>query len=114
MEVLNTNNHDDILFHFLLKIKSLLSQEGHLKLVDRDNCLGFITNHGFTLEEVKTIIMSLTMSDLIKGPEKDHNGEGAVWVFKKEYDGMMLYIKLKLESELEKEMVKLISFHEDE
>ena len=66
------------------------------------------------IEDIKNIIGELKCSDYIKGPELDHSGSGTVWIFKKEYDSKLIYIKLKIENQNNVEILKCISLHEDE
>lgn len=71
-------------------------------------------SNNLEIESVKEIILSLTCTDYYSGPEADHNGEGFVVVFKKDYCNKTLYIKLKIEEELGIEKLKCLSLHEDE
>ena len=51
---------------------------------------------GITVEDQKSIIKSLSISDYVQGPMSDHNGTaGNIWVFKKAAFGVLFYIKIK-------------------
>ena len=101
-------------FNFLIKAKKLVNNKDGFTIVNRDKNLNFITNNGLLIEDIKNIIGELKCSDYIKGPELDHSGSGTVWIFKKEYDSKLIYIKLKIENQNNVEILKCISLHEDE
>ena len=70
--------------------------------------------YGLTIQDVKDTILSLTCADYIDGPEKDRDAHGSVWIFKKELENKIIYIKLKIETNNNEQKLKCLSFHEDE
>lgn len=70
--------------------------------------------YGLTIQDVKDTILSLTCADYISGPEKDRDAHGSVWIFKKELENKIIYIKLKIETNNNEQKLKCLSFHEDE
>ena len=69
---------------------------------------------GISWEDAKTEVYGLTASEYFQGPEKDRDFPGAdlFWMFKKNVDGQVIYIKFKV-LYLEDGKVKLVSFHFD-
>ena len=81
----------------------------------RSKNINFLTRYGFTIKEVKKVILSLTPLDYQRGPEPDENKNkepGQIWIFNKSYLNKEIYIKLKIFSYNEKLFLKCISFHE--
>lgn len=70
---------------------------------------------GLTIEDVKEEILNLFVEDYYSGPNKDYNENrvGEIWVFKKKLDGIKFYLKLKISNKNNNEILKCISFHED-
>ncbi len=100
---------------FLLDFKQ--TAEGELHVPNRDKNLAFLARHGFTARERKEIILGLRMDDYVKGPEVDDrwpDGPKCVWVFGVQYEGIHIYIKLKLIEEDKEKRAICISFHEAE
>lgn len=69
---------------------------------------------GYNPRAVMQEIKELKANNLYEGPIGDHNSKhgGYVWIFKKEVNGVLLYIKLKIRLRNGKE-VFLMSFHPD-
>ena len=59
-------------------------------------------------------MLTLSSSDFISGPEIDRNypNSDCLWIFKKNINGDIIYIKFKIEYQ-QKAQMKIISFHLD-
>lgn len=68
----------------------------------------------YTPRAVLQEILELEPKDLFEGPvlDKDFKYPGEVWIFKKEVNSILLYIKLKIRVRNDKD-VFLMSFHPD-
>lgn len=64
----------------------------------RDKNRDFLASNGFTLEDQLTILRSLTPADCIKAEEDrdDPNHMDTYWFHKKNYDGLLVYVKYKI------------------
>lgn len=100
---------------FLTKAKKLLST-GNYDFVPRRKNMQALAQHGLTFADAKSEILELTAGDYYKGPKKDFdlNHPGDIWEFKKEIEGSKFYIKLKIENQNGRELLKCLSFHEDD
>ena len=78
---------------YLIKIKKLLSS-GKYDFVPRKKNLESLSMLGFTIDYDKDKI-------------------GKIWVFKKKLEGYKFYIKLKIVSEDNNDILRCISFHKD-
>lgn len=78
---------------YLIKIKKLLSS-GKYDFVPRKKNLDSLSTLGFTIDYDKDKI-------------------GKIWVFKKKLEGYKFYIKLKIVSEDNNDILRYISFHKD-
>lgn len=99
---------------FIITLKELSNKENGIVFVDTrgNKCIDYIKNIGLTLNEAKQEIAELKETELVKGPEKDRDREGVIWVFKKKIKEKDTYIKLKLETNENQRFIKCISFHE--
>ncbi|MBR6688597.1 MAG: type II toxin-antitoxin system MqsR family toxin [Clostridia bacterium] len=71
----------------------------------------FMREYSLTDEDVKNIVRSLTVKDCFKGPEKDRDEEyeGFLFFFCPMFEGIKLYIKIRIESD---EKSVCLSVHE--
>ena len=99
---------------FLIKAKQLL-QSGRYTFVNRRKSLNSLMQYGISIEEVKNEIMDLTVKDYHSGPlmDDDLRRMGEIWIFKKEINHTVFYIKFSLDSLEDGEFLKCVSFHED-
>ena len=76
----------------------------------------FIIENELSSSEIIAIIKSISADDYIKGPIPDNKEnwrrKKPVWIFKKTYEGLKLYIKLKIF--INNKHVYVVSMHEDE
>lgn len=74
-----------------------------------------LMKHNLTIPVAMEELMSLTVSDYRKGPETDYDPKhpGDIWVFKRQIRHTRFYIKLKIVTEGNEDIVKCIGFHED-
>lgn len=100
---------------YLTSVKKLLSA-GEYEFVPRRKNMQALAQHGLTIADAKDKILGLVAGDYYKGPKPDldQNRPGDIWEFKKAIDGMIFYVKLKIVQEEGKEILRCLSFHEDE
>jgi len=100
---------------FLTRIKESITSKNFV-VTPRDKNNEFLAKTGMTPKERENIILSLESWHYIKGPVSDHknHGEKEIWVFKVNYSGKDIYIKLKLSpnSDTNTFFGKCLSFHE--
>lgn len=75
-----------------------------------------LARYGLTIDDAKSEIFDLSINDYYKGPKKDFDTRrpGEIWEFKKDIDGTIFYIKIKIVDEDGEKVLKCIGFHEDE
>ena len=100
---------------FLEEAKSLIST-GRYDFVPRCKNMQSLAEHGLTISDVRDEILSLTTGDYYSGPKRDHdaNRPGDVWEFKRNVDGDIFYVKVKISEDNRGKVLKCLSFHEDE
>lgn len=100
---------------YLVKVKYLLSA-GKYDFVPRRKNMLALAQHGLTITDAKNEILGLTVSDYYKGPKQDldPNRPGDIWEFKKDIDGILFYVKVKIVQENGEDILKCIGFHEDD
>lgn len=100
---------------YLIKVKEIVIKNG-IEFIERDKNLNFMTNLGLTINDVKECILSLTPSNYLSGPSKDHDSRRREDVFEYliTYKDKELYLKIKIVQLDNKEIVRCISFHERE
>lgn len=110
----NHTNAPDII-RFLEKVKTLVST-GKYDFVPRRKNMQSLAQYGLTITDAKNEIIGLVVEDYYKGPKQDldSNRPGDIWEFKKNIDGITFYVKVKIVTENENEILKCIGFHEDD
>lgn len=110
----NQANTSDIA-DFLVLAKKLLSA-GEFTFVPRRKNLQALSEHGLTIADAKNEIIGLAVGDYYKGPKEDFDSTqpGDVWEFKKNVDDEQFYVKLKIQNRNGKDILKCLSFHEDD
>ncbi len=100
---------------FLKRVKRTLSQSkadsSRFVFANRDKNMTTQAALEYTREDVKRALLELSAEDYCRGPDRDVDIAGEVWVFGKTIRGMDIYIKLKLAGDSHAEGVRLISFH---
>jgi hypothetical protein len=92
---------------FLKRFKTQASHS-EIQFVRRKRCLDDIARLGLSRQDAEDIILGLSVTEYAEGPEEDHDGTpGEIWVFGKETQGQMVYIKLKSDGT----NAKCLSFH---
>ena len=98
----------------LILIKSIVAKDRSgetFSIIPRDKNKEFMREYKLQLNDVKNIILALTVADYIKGPEEDEGGyAGEVWFFAPRFRGIKLYIKLRIQ---ENKIIVCISIHEN-
>ena len=87
----------------LLKIKQIIDKDNNgdkFILVRTPKNKRFMSEYGLEPEDVKDIIRELSVEDCYEGPERDRKPEKYKgWVFKFDpiFEGIKLYIKIRIE-----------------
>ncbi len=91
-------------------------EEDKIEISLYEKTLSFIDKHHLEKDDVIVIIRSLNESNYIKGPLPDNKPSQSrnkpVWIFKKNWLGIIIYIKIKIF--ISKRKVLVVSLHEDE
>lgn len=100
---------------FLAQAKNLLVAGSYVFVPRRKN-LQALFDHGLTVADAKNEILGLVVDDYYKGPKCDFDSKqpGDIWEFKKTVDDDIFYVKLKIQNQNGKDILKCLSFHEDE
>lgn len=72
--------------------------------------------YGLTIFDIEDFLMTITENDLYSGPEQDRDiPDEKVFIFKKEIlEDVIFYIKIKKDSKVAYNRIKILSCHEDE
>lgn len=113
MSIKQTNLSD--IADFLASAKKLMVAGEYLFVTRRKN-LQALSECGLTVADVKSEIIGLHVGDYYKGPKRDFDQTqpGDIWEFKKNIEGRQFYVKLKIQSRNVRDVLKCLSFHEDE
>ena len=109
------SSKDDVV-KFLHLYKNCVKE--HFIFINRKKNMDDIARFGLSMSEVKNILLSLTPSDYVVGPETDYNNSlGEVWTFGVYIECCCLYVKLKIEPMKPPSgdvvmVAKCLSFHE--
>lgn len=100
---------------FLTKAKKLMAA-GRYDFIPRRKNMQALSARGLTIADVKNEIMGLVVGDYYKGPKQDFDQTqpGDIWEFKKDVDGEQFYVKLKIQNRNGEDVLKCLSFHEDD
>lgn len=100
---------------FLAKAKNLMAV-GKYVFVPRGKNMQALSDHGLTIADAKSEIIGLVVGDYYKGPKQDFDPAqpGDIWEFKKDVDGEQFYVKLKIQNRNGEDVLKCLSFHEDD
>lgn len=107
--MINDKMTRQLIQRFLTEFKTLVSN-GKLNIIPRR--YDYASKVEMNIASIKMILMKLTVSDYIKGPEEDRDMKDEyLWVFKKDDSSLKkIYIKLKI---VENNEARVISFHYD-
>ena len=99
---------------FLARAKKLMTK-GRYVFVPRSKNLQALSGVGLTIADAKSEIIGLVVGDYYKGPKQDFDKTqpGEIWEFKKNIDGEQFYVKLKIQNKNGVDVLKCLSFHED-
>ena len=100
---------------FLAKAKKLMTT-GKYVFIPRGKNLQALADHGMSLADAKSEIIGLVVRNYYKGPKQDFDPAqpGDIWEFKKDIDGEQFYVKLKIQNRNGEDVLKCLSFHEDD
>lgn len=91
-------------------------EENKIEISTYEKTVSFIFQYRLKKEEIIEIIRSLNETHYIRGPIPDdkpsERRNKPVWLFKKNWDGIILYIKIKIF--ITNRKVLIVSIHEDE
>ena len=89
---------------------------GKYVFVPRGKNLQAFSDHGLTIADAKSEIIGLVVGDYYKGPKQDFDPAqpGDIWEFKKDVGGEQFYVKLKIQNRNGEDVLKCLSFHEDD
>jgi len=106
---------ETMILSYLSKVKKLLT-EGKYDFIPRRKNMQALAQYGLTIKDAKNEILDLRVKDYYKGPKQDYDAKrpGEIWEFKKNIDGTVFYIKVKIVEENGEEVLKCLGFHEDE
>lgn len=96
---------------FLLAFKEVGSAKGINLPLYREETRPAMEHLGLTRRNVEELLLSLSVENYSKGPEKDRDRDGEIWVFGCGVGDEEVYIKLKLVTIGETSITKCISFH---
>lgn len=98
----------------LLQDMRLALDSGNIQLIPRRKNMDTLAVLGISWEDAKAEIYSLTVNEYFQGPEidRDFQGSDPFWMFKKNINGQVIYIKFKV-LYMEDGSVRLVSFHID-
>lgn len=83
--------------------------------VPRDKNRRTMQKLNLTLRDVYDVMFTLTEDNYYRGPIEDTNMQGEyLWIFKAFVFNYLLYIKIGFRNKHNKQMLVIISFHEDE
>ena len=88
---------------YLLKIKKILDKDKNgdkFIIVRTKKNIEFMREYGINNEDIKNIIKHLSVEDCFSGQENERNPEYEGWIFKfcPLFEGIKLYIKIRVES----------------
>lgn len=100
---------------FLTKAKNLMAA-GKYVFVPRGKNMQALSDHNLTIADAKSEILGLVVGDYYKGPKQDFDPAqpGDIWEFKKDIDGEQFYVKLKIQKRNGEDVLKCLSFHDDD
>jgi len=112
---MSTPEKKDIVRDFLEDVKRTMTRNDvpydTWVMVPRAKNLLCLTQLGMTLNDVYTIVLSLSVNNYSEGPTTDPMEKGECWVFGTIVDKSEIYIKLKLATISVIKKVRIISFH---
>lgn len=102
----------DKVVRYLFQVKQLLVAN-KFDFVPRKVNMEVLTKLGWTIDYFfKDYLMQLTLLNYVNGPEADRDRfDDDIWIFGDDLEGKQYYIKIKIRTEVEQEVV-CISFHE--
>ena len=80
-------------------------------LIPRPENIDCMTELGFKFQDVRDVILGLSVEQYSEGPLFDKDIAGELWVFGKFLESKEVYIKLKLATSGSLKKVRVISFH---
>ena len=93
----NLSQKEDVT-RWLIRFKDIATDSNNFHIINRRDTITALSDLGMTRENMKRIILGLTVQDYCSGPEPDHEPtkRGAIWNFGVHEGGYFIYIKLKI------------------
>ena len=100
---------------FIEKMKCLISERKY-DFVPRRKNLQSLAEYGLTVTDAKMELLGISIEDYYKGPKRDFDSDrpGDIWEFKKDIEGVLFYIKVKITQENGQAILKCMGFHKDD
>lgn len=95
---------------FLRNFKQAACERG-VFVIPRDSTLSTLRQFGMTKRNLQDELLTLSLTHYSKGPEKDRDQNGELWIFGKPVARHEMYIKLKIFKVAGEYHAKCISFH---
>lgn len=89
---------------------------GKYVFVPRGKNMQALSDHNLTIADAKSEILGLVVGNYYKGPKQDFDPAqpGDIWEFKRDVDGEQFYVKLKIQNRNGQDVLKCLSFHDDD
>ncbi|MCW8935167.1 MAG: hypothetical protein OQK98_10620 [Gammaproteobacteria bacterium] len=100
----------DKVVEFLRNFKHATSERG-VFIIPRDSTLLTLKQLGMTKRNLQDELLALSLTNYSKGPERDRDQVGELWIFGKVIARHEMYIKLKIFNVDSEYHAKCISFH---
>jgi len=102
--------NQDKVVEFLRNFKQAASKRG-VFVIPRESTLSTLRQFGLTKMNLQDELLALSLTNYSKGPEKDRDQNGELWIFGKMVVRHEMYIKLKIFKVDGEYQAKCISFH---
>lgn len=108
---METDPKEEII-EFLLEVKRTIEKGEDAWIFSmRQKNIDCLAELNYTMADVKSEILSLSVTDYCKGPIPDLEIKGDVWIFGKTISNKEIYIKLKLWGDKHSKSLRTLSFH---
>ena len=93
-----------------------MPEKGKICICSKRKDVQSLSEHGLTIADAKSAILTLSAKDYYKGPKRDFESAQSrdIWEFKKRVNGLQFYVKLKIQKRNGEKVLKCLSFHEND
>lgn len=113
MDEISKEEQSKYVRQFLKEFKALIDEKG-LIVTDRVTNKDSLLVLGLTGKQRDEIVLSLSVTDYSSGPIEDKYKSGSYWIFSTQFEGVEIYIKLKISGHPGAEYASCFSFHKSE